>query len=115
MVVSPGKERRYDGPVLVLTDTGCFSATDIFLSAMKDQPGVTLVGTASGGGSGRARTQVLPASGIGVRISSMASFRAGGALYDGAGIEPDVLVPVLPTDLIGRTDSALQAVRRRIR
>jgi hypothetical protein len=115
MLVSAGKGRPCRGPVFVLMDAGCFSATDIFLSAMKDQPGVKLVGTASGGGSGRSRSHTLPGSGIGVRISSMASFRAGGALYDGAGVKPHVEVPVRPTDLIGRSDSALEAVRKLIR
>lgn len=115
MLVRAATGRPYRAPVFVLMDAGCFSATDIFLSAMKGHPGVQLVGTASGGGSGRSRSHTLPGSGIRVRISSMASFRANGALYEGAGVKPHVDVPVRPTDLIGRTDTALETVRKLIR
>ncbi|GIK15815.1 MAG: hypothetical protein BroJett003_07790 [Planctomycetota bacterium] len=91
------------------------SATDVFLSAFKGRPGVTLIGTPSGGGSGRKRGYTLAHSGIEVRLSSMASFRADGWLYDGSGIEPDVLAPATPDDLIGRTDSVLDLAVSRLR
>ncbi|NRA58342.1 MAG: hypothetical protein HRU13_09555 [Phycisphaerales bacterium] len=32
-----------------------------------------------------------------------------GRLYDGNGIQPDVLVPIEPFDLIGETDTQLDA------
>ena len=46
---------HYQAPVVILMDTECFSATDIFLSTFKGWPNVTLVGQPSAGGS--ARTQ----------------------------------------------------------
>ncbi|GMU36428.1 MAG: hypothetical protein KJ057_07595 [Phycisphaerae bacterium] len=106
---------RFDRPVAILMDSNCFSATDVFLSAFKGRPGVTLIGTPSGGGSGRKRGYTLAHSGIEVRLSSMASFRADGRLYDGRGIEPDVLAPATPDDLIGRTDSVLDLAVSRLR
>jgi len=115
MLVRRGDGPRYTKPVVVLMDAGCFSATDIFLGALAGLPRVTLLGTASGGGSGRSRSFVLPHSRILVRISSMVSFRPTGELYDGRGIEPDVTMRPRPTDLTGKTDSVLDAALDRLR
>jgi hypothetical protein len=111
----PRVPAHYAAPVVVLMDEGCFSATDIFLGAMKGWRNVTLLGTQSGGGSGRARSQDLEHSGIRFQVSSMASFRPDGRLYDGRGIEPDVVVEPTLDDLLGRTDSQLQAACQRLR
>ena len=83
-------EYFYDKPVVVLSDSGCFSATDIFLGALSGRPRITLIGQPSGGGSARSQGFRLPNSGIEVRCASMASFRPDGRLYDGRGIEVDV-------------------------
>jgi hypothetical protein len=115
MLVNRGDGPRYAKPVVVLMDGGCFSATDIFLGALKGLPKVTLIGTPSGGGSGRSRSFVLPVSRLRVRVSSMASFRPDGKLYDGRGIEPDVVVRPKATDLVGESDSVLDAALRRLR
>jgi C-terminal processing protease CtpA/Prc len=70
---------------------------------------VTILGTASGGGSGRSRPARLAHSGIGLRLSSMASFQPDGRLYDGRGVEPDVVVATAPTDHTLATDTVLDA------
>ena len=103
-------EYFYDLPVVVLSDSGCFSATDIFLGALELLPRVTLIGTASSGGSARTQSFALPATGIEVRCASMASFRPDGRLYDGRGIEVDEEVLPAPEDfLIGGGDTQLDA------
>ena len=99
---------EYDNPIVVLLDGGSFSATDIFLGAMKDREDVLLVGTTSGGGSGRAQRIKLAHSGLSPRMSSMASFRKRGQLYDGSGVEPDVIVIPEPGDFIGESDRQLE-------
>jgi len=109
------KAYRYNKPVVVLLDDGCFSATDVFLGAFKGWPNVTLLGTASMGGSGRARAYRLRNSRIEVRLSSMASFQPNGKLYEGNGIAPDVVVEKTATDFIGKTDSQLAAAIARLR
>lgn len=100
MVVAPSSDLHIDVPVAVLMDTGCFSATDIFLGAFAAATDATLVGTPSGGGSGRTQRVRLAHSGLEVRLSTMASFRPNGKRYDGKGIAPDVLVEPAPTDLL---------------
>jgi hypothetical protein len=89
-----GREREffhYSKPVVVLSNAGSFSATDGFLSAFADLPQVTIVGEPSGGGSGATRRFQLPNTGVMIALSSMASFRANGKLFDGNGVEVDVI------------------------
>jgi hypothetical protein len=93
-------EYFYDLPVVVLSDSGCFSATDIFLGAVELLPRVTLLGTASSGGSARSQSFRLSKTGLEVRCASMASFRPDGRLYDGRGIEVDVEVLPAPEDFL---------------
>lgn len=106
---------HYEGPVLILMDTGCFSATDIFLSTFKGWPNVTLVGQPSGGGSARSESFRLPHSGISVRCASMASYQPTGMLYDGHGVQPDVVITQPPEHyLIGGPDLVLETARKAI-
>lgn len=116
LVLRPeAKAWRVACPVVVLQDGGCFSATDIFLGAFEQFPNVTLVGSASGGGSGRVQPVELPGSRSTVLLSSMASFRADGRMYDGRGVGPDVEVEGIPTDFVGGTDDALEVAVRALR
>ena len=101
-------EFPYSKPVVILSDAGCFSATDIFLGALEMLPQVTLMGTASSGGSARSVKFTLPASKIEVKCASMASFRPNGKLYDGNGIEVDIEIKPDPTYFIhGGNDRVL--------
>jgi hypothetical protein len=118
LVLSPQASRagyyHYDRPVIILMNSANFSAADIFLSALKGMPGVTLMGTPSGGGSGMFRKYRLGHSDILLRLSSMASFQSDGRLYDGNGVQPDVLIEPRPADLIGHGDSILDAALARL-
>jgi len=105
---------HYDRPLIILLDTGCFSATDIFLGAFHGRRNVTLMGTRSGGGSGRSRSEALPKSGLTIRMSTMASFRPNGQRYDGKGIAPDVEMAPILSDLLRSTDSGLDAAVKRL-
>jgi hypothetical protein len=109
-VISPSRDERYyhyDKPVVILMDRWNFSACDIFLGAFKGLKNVTLIGQPSGGGSGCRQGYRLSNSGIGIHLSRMASFQPNGRLYDGNGIQPDIVVEPFPTDFIGRTDTVL--------
>jgi hypothetical protein len=100
---------HYDRPVVILMNEECFSATDIFLGAFKTAAfsNVQLLGTPSGGGSGRKQSVHLNNSGIVIELSSMISFLPNGEMYDRNGIQPDVIVKPIATDFVGQTDSAL--------
>jgi len=110
------KAYYYTNAVVVLCDADCFSATDNFLGALKGQPNVTLLGTASGGGSGRMTEYRLPNTHLPLTVCQMASFRANGDLFDGRGVTPDVVVEPKPTDfIIGGGDSVLEAALSRLK
>jgi hypothetical protein len=107
-----GKQARnedvyYSKPVVVLSNAGSFSATDGFLSAFADLEQVTIIGLPSGGGSGATKRFELPHSGIKIGLSSMASFRPNGRLYDGNGIEVDVRATPTISDYLGKSDTVL--------
>ncbi len=97
----------YDKPIVVLSNAGSFSATDGFLNAFADLPQVTIVGEPSGGGSGATRQFTLPRTRLLIALSSMASFRPNGKLFDGNGIEVDVAVKPRIEDYTTDTDSVL--------
>lgn len=106
----------YSRPAIILMDTGCFSATDIFLGAFKGWRNVTLMGTPSGGGSGRAKAVVLNRSKITLRLSTMTSFRRDGSLYDGKGVAPDVEIYPKASDFLkDGGDSVLDAAVQRLK
>jgi C-terminal processing protease CtpA/Prc len=97
----------YDKPVVVLSNAGSFSAADGFLNAFADLPQVTIVGEPSGGGSGATRQFQLPKTRVIVALSSMASFRPNGKLFDGNGIEVDVAVKPNVEDFTADADAVL--------
>ncbi len=67
-----------------------------------------------GGGAERSRSEVLPGSGLTIRMSTMASFRPSGQRYDGKGVAPDVEMAPILSDLMGSTDSVLDAAVKRL-
>ena len=116
-VISPSKDKRYyyyDKPIVILMNTWNFSACDIFLGAFKGWKNVTLIGQPSGGGSGCRESYRLSNSQIEIYLSSMVSFQPNGNLYEGNGIQPDVVIKLIPTDFIGKSDSVLQAAIQKL-
>jgi len=105
----------YDKPVIVLMNAKCFSATDIFLAGLKGLHNVTLLGTASAGGSAYGQEVALGATPLRLRIGSMASFQRDGRLFDGHGVTPDVVVAPGPEYYIGGADTVLAAALKRLR
>lgn len=105
----------YERPVAVLIDRACFSATDVFAAALGALPNVRLVGEPTSGGSGRAKGHALPHSGVRLQLSTMASFRPDGVLFEGNGVVPDVAVATQVGDLVGAGDAVLDAALRTFR
>lgn len=79
-------------PVAVLVNMRNYSASDIFASSLAAVSGVLLFGTPTAGGSGFARTTVLPGSGLTIQISTMASGMVSGDLYENRGVVPDEII-----------------------
>lgn len=64
-------------PIVVLTNRSTFSAANNFVSIMKYVPGVTIIGSTTGGGSGMPYSSELP-NGWGIRFSACSILDAKG-------------------------------------
>lgn len=81
-------------PVVVLTNRSTFSAANNFVSIMKYVPGVTIIGSTTGGGSGMPYSSELP-NGWGIRFSACSILDAQGNTTE-FGVEP---TPGFETDM----------------
>jgi hypothetical protein len=111
LILSPAKGNlpRFDKPVVILMNSKCFSATDIFLSSLKGMPNVTLIGTPSAGGSANVNTVTLHHPLIRARLGTMISFQPDGTFLDGNGVKPDIHIDPTPAFFIGGEDNQLAA------
>ena len=105
---------HYSQPVAVLMNAKCFSATDVFLAGVKGMQNVTLVGTASGGGSSFKQTVYLGETPLELELGSIVSFQADGRLFDGNGVQPDVVVEATPEYYVGGRDNVIETAVQRI-
>jgi hypothetical protein len=106
---------HYDKPTVVLMNGRSFSATDSFLAGLKGMKNVTLLGTPSQGGSAYTQEVPLGSTSLRVRIGSIVSFQADGRLFDGHGVQPDVVVEPEPEYYIGGLDAGLTEALRRLK
>jgi len=104
----------YTKPIAILMDEYCYSATDVFLGAFKGFRGVTLIGRASGGCSGRPNRHRLPNSRLPVELSTMASFQPNGQLYDGNGVQPDIVVDKTMAEVLGEEDAIMETALKHL-
>ena len=99
---------RWAKPIVVLTNRSTFSAANKFASVMKNLPGVTIVGSVTGGGSGVPFSSELPC-GWGIRFSACSMLDALGESTEG-GITPSegCAVDLDPMDALSGRDTILE-------
>ena len=100
---------RYQKPVVVLTNRGCYSATNEFASIMKYAPNATVIGDKTGGGSGLPFSSELP-NGWSVRFSASPLFNAEKEQIE-FGVEPDIFVSMLQDDKDKNRDTIIEKAR----
>jgi hypothetical protein len=105
---------HYDKPLVILQDSGTFSAGDIFLGGFKGLKNTTLMGMPSGGGNGWMDSYSLPNTKLGFVLCQSAKFLPSGQPYDGMGVAPDIVMEALPSDILGDSDSVLDAALKRL-
>lgn len=100
------KNIHWSKPVVVLANRGSYSATNMFVTRMKDAPNALILGDRSGGGGGLPASNELP-NGWMVRFSSS-------PMYDGKmqhiefGIEPDIKVLLDSADVAKGEDTLIE-------
>ncbi|NJN34768.1 MAG: S41 family peptidase [Saprospiraceae bacterium] len=90
--IRPEGERKYLKPIIILTNRRCYSATTLFVTAMKNLPNVKIIGDWTGGGGGTPTSTQLP-NGWVVRYSGTVTLA-----NDGLNIE-DGVPPTIKQDL----------------
>lgn len=100
---------RYQKPVVIITNRGCYSATNEFVSIMKYAPNVTVIGDKTGGGSGLPFSSELP-NGWSVRFSASPMFNAEKQHIE-FGVEPDIKVNMIKRDSEQKKDTIIETAR----
>ena len=92
---APSDRIHYLKPVAVLTNRRCYSATNNFVSVMKELPQVKIIGDYTGGGSGLPVSSELP-NGWSVRFSASPIYNVNKE-HTEFGIAPDIFVNMADT------------------
>lgn len=100
---------RFQKPVVVLTNRGCYSATNEFVSIMKYAPQITVIGDKTGGGSGLPFSSELP-NGWSIRFSASPILNAEKEHIE-FGVEPDIYVSMLQEDKENNRDTIIEKAR----
>jgi carboxyl-terminal processing protease len=102
---------RFDGPLVVLINSRCFSTTDNLCAFLKDsRPTTRFVGQPTGAGTGEPMVVTrLPHCGAEVQLCVSRIESPLGRFIEGTGTSPDVLVEPTRDDLLRHRDPALQA------
>jgi hypothetical protein len=93
-------------PVVILTNRSCFSATNAFVSIMKQLPHVVIIGDQTGGGGGLPMNSELP-NGWLVRYSACPMFNANMQQIE-FGIAPTVKVDMSSADMNKGIDTIIE-------
>ena len=110
-VLSPAKtDLRWNKPVVVLVNRGCYSSANDFACTMKALANVTLLGDTTGGGGGLPMSSELP-NGWVVRYSSAPTFDADTNHIE-FGVAPDIRLDMKPEDVLAEKDTYVEAARR---
>lgn len=91
----PSERRRWLRPVRFLTNAGTYSASEDAILGLSQLPDVAVVGTPSGGGSGRARTVPL-LDGIALSVSTALTYDHEGRCIEDRGVSVDHAITDTP-------------------
>lgn len=101
---------KWVGPVVVLTNRQCYSATNSFVNCMKNAPHCTIIGGKTGGGGGMPLSYELP-NGWMIRFSSVKMYDVEKQSIE-EGIDPDVEVTLTSTDKDDLIEAAVDRILR---
>ncbi len=108
------RPQTYRGPVAVLVDGLSASTSEIFAGGMKDLGRARIFGARTAGAALPSMVSRLP-NGDGFQYAFANYLSYSGAVLEGEGIEPDIAIPVVQSDLLQGIDAPLQAAQAWIR
>ncbi len=101
---------RWNKPSVILTNRGCFSATNDFVKCVKGAPNVTIIGDRTGGGSGMPFHSEIP-NGWSVRYSAVVYYDKD-MKHTEFGIEPDISLQMSGAETSHGKDTYIEYARR---
>ncbi|MDF9800547.1 hypothetical protein OKW21_005810 [Catalinimonas alkaloidigena] len=104
--VEPKGKYQYKGPVVILTNRSCYSATNFFVQIMKNFPNVLVVGDSTGGGGGLPINRELP-NGWRYRFSSTVTTTVSGENIED-GVAPDLKINMRQEDMDEGKDTLIE-------
>jgi hypothetical protein len=108
--LTPSSRIRSNRKIVVLTNRMCFSATNVFVSTMRQLPNVTIMGDKTGGGGGFPINFELP-NGWVLRFSSCPTYDETKTLNEN-GIDPDYPVAMDQKDINRNIDTIIETARK---
>ena len=118
-LLPPAPRYRFSGNVYVITDGWVFSAASLFVSSLRTQRAITVIGEETGGAAvgcsgGRISRLVLPHTGIRVFFPHFRIYAVTQAKADGHGVMPDYPVKRTLSDLSQHKDPEMEQTFRLI-
>lgn len=118
-LLPPARNHRFSGNVYVITDGWVFSAGSLFVSSLRTQRSITVVGEETGGAAvgcsgGRISRLVLPNTGIRVFFPHFRIYAVTEAKPDGHGVIPDYPVKRTLGDMAQGKDPEMEKTFRLI-
>jgi len=108
-VVNPRASKdRFDGPVVVLIDGLSASTSELFAAGLQELGRATVVGTTSAGMSLPSIIETLPNGDL-LQFVTADLHTPAGVRIEGAGVTPDVVVPLTEASLLAGADPQLDA------
>jgi C-terminal processing protease CtpA/Prc len=106
--IYPAKDAEtfLEKPLLILTNRGCYSATNMFAAFMKGLKNVKLIGGKTGGGGGLPTATELSNGWI-LRVSGSITLDRNGFNIEN-GVEPDIKINMSKADMDRGKDTILE-------
>ena len=104
----PNERIQFTKPIILITNRGSISASDVFALIVSELPHVTVLGDYSTGSfSDKSFSRFLP-NGWEYTISHQRYLDTNGDNLEGIGVEPDVFMNAVPEDILNGEDKVLE-------
>lgn len=110
--LGPVSQDQFSGPIVVLTNRKCYSATNTFVAVLSNFSNVTILGDRTGGGGGLPIDSELP-NGWRYRFSATASFTPDGYNIE-LGVPPDIPMALDTNAFLQGRDNLIEEALRRL-
>jgi len=110
-IIKPAAEKKYNGPLIILTGPFTNSAAEDFIIPLKFSKRAILVGEKTAGSTGNPVVCPLPGGGK-LYVCSKRDTYPDGREFVGFGIQPDISVQVSQQDIINNFDPVLNRAKK---